>query len=198
MKSLFLVSGGLDSTSGMYRFKHVEYDCLHVNYGQRAYMEQSKFVKLHCRRLGKRLIEVDLKEMGKMFRRNEVFQLHEPIRHRNAVLLPLAIVYASEKGYSSVYVFTVSEECKYESNKPQVLNLMRRLADTLNTRLVFPFLGFSKALVLKVGISHGMNPFETYSCILGHKTHCGKCSQCEARKLAFQEARIPDKTRYLS
>lgn len=107
------------------------------------------------------------------------------------------LVYASEMGYSQVYVFTVSEECVYESNKPEILKLLTAMAKALHVELVFPFLGLSKSYVLKIGVSSGMNPVDTYSCIVGHKRHCGRCSQCEMRKIAFLQAGIKDETSYL-
>lgn len=197
MKSLFLVSGGLDSTAGMYRYREIDYDCMIMNYGQRAFKEQVKYARVNCERLGKRLIEVDVRKMGEYFREGKSLIPHEPIKHRNAVMIPFALTYALEMGYSSVYVFTVSEECQYESNKPEIMSALRKLAEALRINLVFPFMGLSKAHVLKIGVEYGMNPLDTYSCLLGHRAHCGRCSQCEARKLAFKLADMEDRTNYL-
>ncbi|ABP95723.1 MULTISPECIES: 7-cyano-7-deazaguanine synthase [Metallosphaera] len=197
MKSLFLVSGGLDSTAGMYRFREMDYDCMTIDYGQRAFKEQVKYARINCEKLGKRLIEVNMKKVGDRFREGKSLIPHEPIRHRNAVTIPFALTYASEMGYSAVYVFTVSEECQYESNKPEIISALRKLAEALRIGLIFPFLGLSKAHVLRMGIEHGMDPLNTYSCLLGHRAHCGRCSQCESRKMAFKIAGVDDKTKYL-
>ncbi|AEB94769.1 MAG: 7-cyano-7-deazaguanine synthase [Metallosphaera sp.] len=197
MKSLFLVSGGLDSTSGMFRYKDIDYDCMIINYGQRSYRQQRKYAEINCNKLEKKLIVLDARGIGEAFNRDKTLIPHEPILHRNAAIIPIVLVYASERGYSDVYVFIVSEECKYEPNKPKVLSLLSSLAETLNVKLVFPFIGLPKAQVLKIGMNHGMNPANTYSCILGHRCHCGKCSQCEARKQAFINAGVKDETVYM-
>ena len=36
----------------------------------------------------------------------------------------------------------------------------------------------------------------TYSCYKGHEKHCGKCGTCTERKESFEQAGIPDPTKY--
>jgi Predicted PP-loop superfamily ATPase len=196
MRSLFLVSGGLDSTAGIYRFKEMDFDCLFFNYGQRSFRVQSFYAEKNCRRLNKKFMKIDLQNLGNYFSAGKWMRPHEPITHRNSVIIPIALAFASENGYESVYSFLVNEECRYETNKPMIISSLRELARSLRVNLVFPFLGLSKSFVLKLGLQAGMDAKMTYSCILGHKYHCGKCSQCELRKLAFIEAGLKDPTLY--
>ena len=122
---------------------------------------------------------------------------HVPIKHRNIILVSIALVYAKEKGYEEVILANVNEDCVYEQNKPKITSKLVELARELNVKLTMPFIGLSKSLVLKMGIKEGLNPEDTYSCMLGHKKHCGLCSQCELRKKAFLEANLKDPTSYM-
>ncbi|EWG07162.1 MAG: hypothetical protein ASUL_06573 [Candidatus Aramenus sulfurataquae] len=198
MRSLLLISGGLDSSAAAYYFKDKLMDCLYVNYGQRSNAMQLKSAKEICSELGKKLIYVNIKDMGKHFYDADWLRPHEPIRHRNVILLSFALVFAKERGYDEVIFPTVSDECVYETNKPKILEEMRRLGEILGVKLNMPFLHMSKPMVLKLGVMSGLDPSKTYSCILGKKYHCGKCSQCEMRKMAFREVKIADPTKYYS
>ena len=58
---------------------------------------------------------------------------------------------------------------------------------------------FSKSDLLRIGHEKlGDTLFETWSCYVNKKLHCGKCESCNNRKKAFIRVRIPDKTAYLA
>lgn len=198
MKSLLLTSGGLDSTSALYYLKNQNLDCLFVDYGQKSARMQRKYAKLNCDFLKKRLIEIDIPKLGEAFYEGKTLRPHEPIVHRNVILLSIALTYAREKDYDEVILGTISEDCRYETNKPWILKLMNSLAEAYGIRLVLPFINLTKDLVLKIGIEHGLEPIYTYSCLLGHPKHCGKCSQCEMRKTAFRLLKMEDPTQYIT
>lgn len=80
--------------------------------------------------------------------------------------MPIALVYAKEKGYDEVIFSLVYEDCKYESNKPKIIEELERLAELLGVKLTILFLNLSKSLVSKMGI----DPSLTYSCVLDHKS----------------------------
>ncbi len=197
MKSLLLISGGLDSSSAAYYYKDKNYDCLYINYGQKSASIQYKYTNLTCKNLNKRLIYINIRNLGKAFYPDHWLKPHEPINHRNIILLSIAITFAKEKGYDEIIFSTVSDECIYETNKPEILTELKKLAEILGVKISMPFLNLSKSMVLKLGVSKGLDPVNTYSCLLGGKYHCGKCRQCELRKLAFKEAKLNDPTRYL-
>ncbi len=190
------MSGGLDSSSAAYYYKNKDYDCLYVNYGQKSAVMQYKYVKLNCENLNKKLIYINIRDLGKAFYETDWLRPHEPITHRNIILLSIALTFAKEKGYNEVIFSTVSDECIYETNKPEILKELINLGETLGVRIIMPFLNLSKAMVLKIGVSKGLNPINTYSCLLGGKYHCGRCRQCELRKMAFKGAKLEDPTKY--
>ncbi|NON61177.1 7-cyano-7-deazaguanine synthase [Acidianus sp. RZ1] len=197
MRSLLLMSGGLDSTAAAFSIKERDYDCLFLDYGQRSAKMQRRYVKENCGKLGKRVIELDIKKLGDFFAEGYWMRPHEPIVHRNVILLAIAITYAKEKGYDKVILATVNEECDYETNKPNIIRELKRLGEVMGIEVNTPYINLGKSLLLKIGISHGMDPAKTYSCLLGHEKHCGKCSQCLHRKLAFKALGLIDPTQYI-
>lgn len=64
-----------------------------------------------------------------------------------------------------------------------------------NVKVSLAFAGMKKKQVLRLG--QGLPLEHTFSCIHPEKDlHCGQCNKCAERKLAFQEAGMPDPTRY--
>ncbi|WP_256202570.1 7-cyano-7-deazaguanine synthase [Sulfuracidifex tepidarius] len=115
MKSLLLLSGGMDSSSAAFMLrKRNEVDAMFFNYGQKSFRQQRKAVRKVTETLGMNMIEVDVSGLGDVFSRGEWMKPHEPIKHRNVILLSTAITYASEKGYDEVVLATVNEDCEYE------------------------------------------------------------------------------------
>lgn len=55
-----------------------------------------------------------------------------------------------------------------------------------------PFLGMTKADVLKIGLQLGVPYEKTYSCYRGTLPPCGECATCRQREEAFKEAGIED------
>ncbi len=188
----------MDSSSAAFSLrKKQEMDAIFFNYGQKSFRQQRKAVKRVVDALQMNLIEVDIRNLGENFSKGEWMRPHEPIKHRNVVLVSSSLVYAAEKGYDEVVLATINEDCEYEPNKPLILKELRSLGEIMNVKLSTPFVKLSKSIVLRIGIENGLDPSITYSCVLGHEKHCGKCSQCEHRKLAFTGAGIKDTTEYM-
>ncbi|BCU69131.1 7-cyano-7-deazaguanine synthase [Stygiolobus caldivivus] len=199
-KSLLLMSGGLDSSSVAYYLskKGLDFDCLIINYGQRSAIMQLKASKEVCRRLNKKLIKINIGNVSRPFIDGNWLRPHEPIVHRNVVIIPIALTLAKEKGYKEVILGTVKEDCEFEQERYFVIRKLKELGEVLGVKLSTPFAGFPKWLLLKFGLSSGLDPAITYSCLLGHKYHCGQCSQCKKRIEAFKALKIKDPTPYLS
>ncbi|BDB98206.1 7-cyano-7-deazaguanine synthase [Saccharolobus caldissimus] len=198
MKFLLLFSSGLDSSSVAYYYakKGLDFDCLFINYGQSSARMQLKYGKIICEKLKRRLIIINAKNLGEAFVNNNWLRPHEPIIHRNLVIVPIAIAYAKQNGYKRVIMATIKEDCEYEPNRRDIMEKLKELGEILGVRFETPFVNFPKYLLLKIGIKSGLDPSLTYSCLLGHKYHCGKCSQCLKRIEAFKQAKIRDPTIY--
>lgn len=135
---------------------------------------------------------------------------------RNAVLLLVGLSHA-ESFYISkgerydVYIGIRRETpVAMKDNTPEFLEEMNRLSEQATHhggyRLLAPLIAYDKDKVVELGEKLGV-PWEyTYSCYSGHgfketsgvklPVHCGRCSNCVRRKLAFKDAGVKDPSVY--
>jgi 7-cyano-7-deazaguanine synthase len=97
-----------------------------------------------------------------------------------------------------------------KDNTPEFLELMDKVAQQSthfgDYHVLAPLITYDKDMVVRLGEELGV-PWEyTYSCYAGNgfrvikgkklPVHCGKCSNCKRRKLAFAEAGVKDPSVY--
>ncbi len=148
--------------------------------------------------------------------RNRILRWWDPCR--NAILLLVGLSHA-ESFYISkgerydVYIGIRRETpVAMKDNTPEFLEEMNRVAEQATHhggyKLLAPLITYDKDKVIELGEKLGV-PWEyTYSCYSGHgfksvrgrrlPVHCGNCSNCKRRKLAFKEARVKDPSIYAS
>ncbi|MDA4128500.1 MAG: 7-cyano-7-deazaguanine synthase [Thaumarchaeota archaeon] len=148
--------------------------------------------------------------------RDRILRWWDPCR--NAILLLVGLAHAesfyiSKHQRHDVYIGIRRETpVAMKDNTPEFLEEMNRLAEQATHhggyRLMAPLITYDKDRVVKLGDELGV-PWEyTYSCYSGGgftkwrgerlPVHCGKCSNCKRRKLAFTEAGIKDPSIYAS
>ena len=131
---------------------------------------------------------------------------------RNALLLLVGLshaesFYISKGERYNVYIGIRRETpVAMKDNTPEFLAEMNRLAEQATHHggyeISAPLITYDKDKVVELGERLGV-PWEyTYSCYAGHSfrevdgrklpVHCGRCSNCGRRKLAFKEAGITD------
>jgi 7-cyano-7-deazaguanine synthase len=129
---------------------------------------------------------------------------------RNAVFLSIASAWSFSLNASLVAYGAHTDDIKYPDCRPK---FSKKLESALNEgeldgirlglrkkiQIWSPYLaGLSKSSLIKVGYKRfGDDIFKTWSCYSNTKVHCGRCESCNNRKLAFLEAGIKDKTKYL-
>jgi len=135
---------------------------------------------------------------------------------RNAVLLLVGLSHAESFYISKGERYDVFIGIRRETpvamkdNTPEFLEEMNRMAEQATHhggyKLLAPLITFDKDKVVKLGEELGV-PWEyTYSCYAGHSfrtlrgrrfpVHCGTCSNCKRRKVAFREAGVSDLSVY--
>ncbi len=82
--------------------------------------------------------------------------------------------------------FASSAEAAINSSSVMVAKKKNRI------RVYTPFLGMTKADVLKIGIDLGVPYEKTYSCYKGTIPPCGECATCQQRKEAFETLGLKD------
>lgn len=128
---------------------------------------------------------------------------------RNSVLLALAAGYGEVLGTPHVFVGVNAVDFSgYPDCRPAFIEAMER-ALTLGTRagilgtplsIHAPLIHMTKAEIIRTGISLGVDFSMTHSCYDPDPTgaSCGLCDSCQIRRRGFEEAGVPDPTRYAS
>lgn len=63
-------------------------------------------------------------------------------------------------------------------------------------KVVSPFIDYTKAMVVRVGLDLQVPYYLTWSCYEGHEKQCGVCGTCRDRKAAFEANGVKDPVEY--
>lgn len=216
MKSLLIYSGGLDSTVLLHFLasKNAIAEAISINYGQKQ-IKELEFAKRNCAKLGVAHKIIDLSCLADIFGNcaltNKSVDVPEGsyapsniavtvVPNRNMIMLAIAASRAMALDCDSVaYAAHSGDHALYPDCTPQFADALAnaiRLADNRKIELFRPFINMTKSDIVRLGADLNVNFQDTWSCYKGEDEHCGKCSTCQERKLAFQEANVPDPTTY--
>jgi 7-cyano-7-deazaguanine synthase len=118
---------------------------------------------------------------------------------RNIILLSKAAIYCAQHGITRIALGPLAGN-PFPDATPEFFETMARalslgLAQTI--QIETPFAGKEKAEVIALGVALGVPLELTLSCMNPKGgLHCGLCSKCRERRDAFNEAGVPDPTRY--
>ena len=215
MKAVVLLSGGADSATclALARAKGREVYALSFDYGQRHRVELA-FARRLARRFGcaaHRVVRVDLpgKALSALtsrkiavpksgVRRGRIPPTYVPAR--NALFLAHALSWAEAVGAREIWIgANVVDYSGYPDCRPAFLRAFERMAN-LGTAaglrgkhfsIVAPLLKLSKAEILRLGASLGLDFRWTLSCYdPGRRGEpCGKCDSCRIRSRAEKAVR---------
>ena len=122
------------------------------------------------------------------------------VPNRNMIFLALAAAYAETLGVQDVFYGAQKQDAySYWDTTPQFLaqlNAVYALNPQTPVRIHAPFVGYSKADVLRTGLELNVDYGQTWSCYAGGDVACGTCPTCVERLNAFREVSIPDPLTY--
>ena len=218
MKVILIYSGGLDSTVLLAKLvsEGSEVKALSINYGQRHSRELDA-AKAICAKLGVEHRVVDLSCLKPLLAGSSQTDDSVPVPHghyaaenmrltvvpnRNALMLSVAFAWAISLKYDAVAYaahagdHAVYPDCREEFTKPFAEAMWN--ADWHAVELLRPFIGITKADIVRIGHSIGADEIMavSYSCYEGEEVHCGRCGTCSERAGSFAAAGVPDLTRY--
>jgi 7-cyano-7-deazaguanine synthase len=215
MKTLLLMSGGLDSTTALFDLRTAGHEVrgLGIDYGQRHFRELEAARKI-AQDFNISFEIADLSPLKKFLGgSSQTSDLAVPEGHytqdsmkltvvpnRNMIMLSIAIGYAISLKFDAVaYAAHAGDHTIYPDCRPEFVEAVKKtaeLCDWHHIKIITPFLNSSKSEIVKRGAELGV-PFQwTWSCYKGESLHCGKCGTCVERKEAFQMAGIEDPTSY--
>ncbi|WP_252109203.1 MULTISPECIES: 7-cyano-7-deazaguanine synthase QueC [unclassified Halomonas] len=122
------------------------------------------------------------------------------VPNRNMILLSLAIAKAVNIGAGRVdYGAHGGDHVLYPDCRPAFVDAMRHAAAIANFEPVevhAPYLGATKAEILREGLAMGLDYRDTWTCYEGRELACGRCGSCRERLAAFAENGVTDPIEY--
>lgn len=221
-RAVVLLSGGLDSTTALAVARSTGAECyaLTVRYGQLHQVELEAAARVAAA-LGARehrVVSVDLSPIAasalttsaiSVPKDRSLAEIGAPgdvpatyVPARNTVLLALALAWAETIGARDLYVgVNVLDASGYPDCRPEFVRAFEALAQVATRsggfRIHAPLIEMTKAEIVKLGMSLGVDYSITHSCYdpVGGAA-CGRCDACALRRKGFAEAGVADPTRY--
>jgi len=122
------------------------------------------------------------------------------VPNRNMIFLALAVAFAESLNVSVVYYGAQRHDIYgYWDTTPDFLarlNQVYALNRKTPVRIEAPFVQYSKADILRIGLELDVDYGQTWSCYAGEEAACGRCPTCAERLKAFDEVGITDPLPY--
>lgn len=204
MRVLVLHSGGMDSTTCLYRahLAGAEVHSLGIDYGQRLSVELL-FADRHCQLLGipRQLIKLGWQKpqrdipVGRAIEEMGASVSPAFLPGRNAVFLSLASAHASGIGADELHIgINAVEFSGYPDCTPKFLEAfiaMMQEANPEGPRIVAPLLHLSKPEIARMARELGIGEHDTWSCYrpqisTGAVEPCGECDACRLHEHAWR------------
>lgn len=216
MKSLIVLSGGMDSATALaYALKRGdECETISFNYGSKHNDREFYFAEKFCQHYGVKTNRVDLTFIDSLFKSDllksggEIPEGHyaDPsmkrtvVPFRNGIMLSIAAGYAESIEFNKLVIGNhFGDHAIYPDCRQSFINPMSAAVFNgtyKNIILDSPFCYISKTEIARIGSKLNVPYGLTYSCYKGGEKHCGKCGTCFERKEAFRDAGIEDPTEY--
>jgi 7-cyano-7-deazaguanine synthase len=223
-----LLSGGLDSTTvlAIALSEGFAIHALTFRYGQRhsAEVDAAKRIARGAGVASHHLVEIDLTLFGGSALTSDIPVPKDrdlaasspsareiPVTYvpaRNTIFLSYALALAEVVGASNVFIgVNALDYSGYPDCRPEYIQAFEKMASLATragvegrTRLVIraPLISLSKAAIIKLGASLGVDYSRTTSCYdPGPKGEaCGRCDACQLRLKGFSEAGLEDPISY--
>ena len=220
--AIVLLSGGLDSATVLAIAQRDGYVChaLSFDYGQRHHVELAAAAQLAAL-LGAaehRVFQMDLAMFGGSALTDTTMAVPEsasagiPVTYvpaRNTIMLSVALAWAEVLNSGSIFIgVNAVDYSGYPDCRPEYIAAFAAMANLATKtgvegkllQIHTPLLNLSKAEIIRLGTSLGVDYAATVSCYQADVDGlaCGVCDSCRLRRQGFQQAGIADPTRYRS
>jgi 7-cyano-7-deazaguanine synthase len=217
MKTLVLLSGGMDSTTALYwaMREHEVVGAISFDYGSKHNAHELEQAAWQCEKLGLRHDIVTLPFINELFT-SDLLQSggavpdghyaddnmkRTVVPFRNGIMLAIACGIAeSREAQGLVIAAHAGDHAIYPDCREP---FMRAMAEAMQAgtyaaiKLLRPFIAIDKTGIARLGNELGVDFSHTWSCYKGGDIHCGTCGTCVERREAFANADLTDPTPYL-
>jgi 7-cyano-7-deazaguanine synthase len=222
--AVILLSGGLDSATALAiaRAQGFACHCLSFDYGQRHRHELSAAAAIaaHQRAASHKTLSFDLRAIGGSAltadlnvpkdRAESAMSRDIPITYvpaRNLIFLSLAAAYAETLSATDLFIgVNAIDYSGYPDCRPEFIQSFERTVNLATKagvegarfKVHTPLATLSKADIITQGHALNVDFSLTTSCYDPTPDHkaCGRCDSCHLRRRGFEQAAIPDPTRY--
>ena len=215
-----LISGGLDSyvSAASARADGYRLLALSVDYNQRHHVELAAARRIATALGAERhiVLPLDLSQFGGSALTADIdvpkggVGADIPVTYvpaRNTIFLSLALGWAEAVGARDLYIgVNALDYSGYPDCRPEFIAGFEKLAELATKagvegqpfRIHAPLQDMSKADIVREGMRLGLDLGLSWSCYdpAPGGVHCGLCDSCRLRAKGFEEAGVPDPTRY--
>lgn len=200
MKIVCLVSGGVDSTTLLFRLKKNHHDIipLFINYGQKAYSQELKSIKNVCDNLKIHLEILDLQELGKIpsgLTSDFIDASKSPMfPGRNMIFLSIAASFAFSKSIDIIALGLLKDSSFPDQSEEFIKNMETVIFHAYGypMKIWTPFINLNKIEVVRIAKKYDFPLNFTYSCYEGSEIPCRNCLSCKDRISVFNLEQIND------
>jgi len=221
-RSVILLSGGMDSATVLAIARAAGDECyaLSFDYGQkhRAELGASSAIAAQLGATEHRVVHIDLGQLGGSALTDATIEVPAaggegiPVTYvpaRNTVFLSLGLAWAEVLNADRIYAgVNAIDYSGYPDCRPDYIAAFQAMANLATKRAVegqpldiaTPLIDMSKADIARRGTELGVEFSLTVSCYSADDAGaaCGRCDACQLRREGFQQAGLPDPTRYQS
>ena len=215
MKTVLILSGGMDSTTLLYDLidQGNEVYPISFNYGQR-HSKELMLASKNCKRLGLEHKIVDLTSLTSILDSSsltgdidvpEGYYKDENMKstvvpNRNMIMLSIAVGYAINIGSDEVYYGAhAGDHDIYPDCRQEFVDALNDAAELCHYEPVYifaPYLYMDKGDIVKRGLELNVPYEDTWTCYKGGEYACGKCGSCVERLEAFKKNGVKDPIKY--
>lgn len=203
MKAILSLSGGLDSTSALHRYRDDIKKAVFFSYGSRQNREELKRAFYNTKKLDVPLQVINVEPIFKNIKSVLLSDIEIPkddynkdnmsklvVPFRNGIFLSiLASIAESDELDTIMLASHTGDHYLYPDCRPEFNQAMReavKYGTANNVSFFYPFENYTKRDIVRIAVANGMDFRNTYSCYTGNEIHCGECPTCKERKKAME------------
>lgn len=216
MKSLVVLSGGMDSTTVLYRVLETgpEVECISFDYGQRhkreldAAAETCFLLDVHHKIVDITFLH-DIADSSLTHKKDTPHGHYEAenmkdtvVAGRNLIMASIAMSYAIQRDADLIWLGLHSgDHAIYWDCRPEFVTALAAVAKVFDEKplaIITPYLYSDKATIVKQGLQMGVDFSKTWTCYdpSTEGLSCGKCGSCQERLEAFAMNNAVDPLKY--